>query len=97
MAAAERPDEKKLALAGLASIRTLESLELVAASLDDEALKAEAALAAVKIACPQNENDKGLLAAAVGPILEKCKTLIKDEEMRKKIDAQIAASPKPGA
>jgi len=95
MDAAERPDEKKLALAGLADIRTLESLELVAESLDDEALKAEAALAAVKIACPKNENDTGLLAAEAAPILEKCKPLIQNEEMRKKIEAQIAALPTP--
>jgi len=50
MAAAKRPDEKKMVLAGMADAPSIETLEMVKKSLTDEALKAEAVAAAVKIA-----------------------------------------------
>ncbi|MCX5674920.1 MAG: HEAT repeat domain-containing protein [Planctomycetota bacterium] len=50
MAAAKRPDEKKVVLAGMADAPSLETLEMAKSYLGDEALKSEAAAAAVKVA-----------------------------------------------
>jgi HEAT repeat protein len=47
---ARGPDEKKLVLSGLANVSDPKALQLVHRCLDDEAVKAEAALAVVKIA-----------------------------------------------
>jgi HEAT repeat protein len=47
---ARGPDEKKLVLSGLANVSDPKALQLVCGCLDDEAVKAEAALAVVKIA-----------------------------------------------
>jgi len=50
MALAERSEEKRLVLSALGNIATADALALVASSLDDDALKEEACLAAVAIA-----------------------------------------------
>jgi HEAT repeat protein len=49
LAMIERPDEKRLALTALGGIPTTDALALVVPSLDDPALKAEAAIAALTI------------------------------------------------
>ncbi|HYE20933.1 MAG TPA: hypothetical protein VEA69_20980 [Tepidisphaeraceae bacterium] len=69
--AATRPDEKKLALAALASERTTAALDLAAGLLDDDALRPEAALAVVKIAAPTEKGQKGLTGPTVAPALTK--------------------------
>ena len=50
MEAAKRPDEKKMVLSGMADAPSLATLEMAKSYLSDEALKAEAAAASVKIA-----------------------------------------------
>jgi HEAT repeat protein len=50
MAAARRPDDKKLVLAGLAEVKDIGALKLVEPCLDEPATKNEAASAATKIA-----------------------------------------------
>ena len=86
--AAKRPEEKRLAIAGLAGVRSVESLKLVAPFLDDPALQAEAAVAAVKIACPQG-SEKGLAGPDVSAALPKALPLIKDANVRKQADAYL--------
>jgi len=95
--AAKRSDEKRQAISGLADVRTLPALQVVGWFLDDEALKAEAALAVVKIACPQNENDKGLREVAAAAALQQALGSIGDEEVRKKAEAHLATLPLPDA
>ena len=95
--AAKRPDEKKQVISGLGNVRSMASLQLVGACLEDEALKAEAALAAVKIACPKDENDKGLLGVEVAEVLKKALEHVDDEEVRKKVEGHLATLPLPDA
>jgi HEAT repeat protein len=97
MVVAQRPDEIKLILGALGDVRTIESLACVGKYLDDKSVQAEAALAAVKIACPQNENDRGLVGPKVALLLKKAAPCIADEGMRKKVEAHIAAMPVPDA
>lgn len=92
---ARRNEEKVAAISGLAGIRTIESLQLVGQYLDNEELKTDAALAAAQIACPQGENDKGLVAPDVRPILEKAREKTDSEDLRKQIDAHLANIPAP--
>ncbi|MCP4640760.1 MAG: DUF1080 domain-containing protein [bacterium] len=87
--AAKRPEEKKAALAGLSEIRTVDALEVVGRYLDDAELKAEAALAAVKIACPRDDKDKGLLDPGAVPVLERVAASAEDENLRKKAAAHL--------
>ncbi len=93
--AARRKDEKVAALSGLTAIRTLESLQLAGQYLDNDELKADAALAAAQIACPQGENDTGLVAAEAAPILQKAKERTDSEDLRKQIDAHLATIAPP--
>lgn len=93
--AARRKEERLAALSGLAAIRTLESLQLVAQYLDVDEMKVDAALAAVQIACPQGEKDPGLAAPEVAPILQKARACTDSEDVRKQIDAHLAAIAPP--
>ena len=87
--AAERPDEKKLIIAGLGSIRSIESLRLVAGYLDDDALKSEAAMAAVKIACAQRRGDKGLSQYESVVILRRAIGAVSDAKLRQQAEKHI--------
>ena len=60
-----RPDEKKLILAGLAGLGTIESLELVAKYLPDETVSYEAAQAALKIASSRTDEKENLTTSEV--------------------------------
>jgi len=95
--AAKRADEKKQVISGLGNVRTMASLQLVDACLGDESLKAEAALAAVKIACPKDENDKGLVGVEVAGVLTKALAHIDNEEVRKKVEGHLSSLPLPDA
>ncbi len=88
--AAKRPEEKKTVISGLEGVRTLDALKVIAPCLDDEALKADAALSAAKIACPQKEDEAGLTGDEVKTILQKALPLVQDESWRKKIEAQLS-------
>ncbi len=79
---AKRPDEKKLAIGQLAKVRTVESLQLVAKSLDDAALQAEAAAAVIQIVCPaEGEPLKGDEALKA---LQKAVKLVKNPDEAKR-------------
>jgi HEAT repeat protein len=94
MAAAKRPDEKKLVLGALGNVRSVASLQLVAAHLDDAALAEEAAAAAVKIACPRDRRDKGLRNPEVAPVLRKVVEVSKNAGIRKKAADHLKGLPK---
>jgi len=91
--AVERPDEKKLIIAGLGSVRSIESLRLVAGYLGDEALKSEAAMAAVKIACGQRRGDKGLSQYESVVILRRALPAVSDARLRQQAEKHIKSIP----
>jgi len=95
LAAAKRPDEKRLAIGGLSAVRDPAALAAVAAYLDDEALAAEAALAAVRIVLPQKEGDKPLAGDAVMAIMRKVALAAKDAKVRDQAKAYVASAPRP--
>jgi HEAT repeat protein len=97
LAALQRPDDIKLVLAGLGDVRSLEALQAIAKYLDDKAVQTDAALAAVKSACPKDDKDKGLTGPDVAAVLKKAAPLLQDAEARKKVEAYIAAMPPPEA
>jgi HEAT repeat protein len=70
MAAAKRPEEKKLVLGGLSEIVHEDALAAVARYLDDKEISQEAAAAAVSIACPR-KGGGGLLGDQVKAVLDK--------------------------
>lgn len=71
MAAAKRPDEKKVVLGGMADAPSLETLEMAKAYLGDEALKSEAAAAAVKIAAAISGSYKDQAREVLQSLIEK--------------------------
>jgi len=97
LAAAKRPDEKRQALAGLAAVRGGEALGAVAAYLDDAALAAEAALAAVRIVLPQKDGDKPLTGDDVMAVMKKVAASAKDKKVREQAQAYVASAPRPAA
>ncbi|MBE3070967.1 MAG: DUF1080 domain-containing protein, partial [Planctomycetes bacterium] len=97
LAAAKRPDEQRLALSGLATVRDPAALEAVAAYLDDAALGAEAALAAVRIVLPQKEGDTPLAGDAVLAVMRKVALAAKDAKVRDQAKAYVASAPRPAS
>jgi HEAT repeat protein len=91
LAIPSEPAEKKLVLAGLARVKTLDSFRLVAANLDDPNLNKEAARAAASIALPSPGHDDGLGSVEVIRALRNASCLIQDENLRKQVDDYIAA------
>jgi len=89
----ETPAEKKLIIAGLGSVRSIDSLRLVAGYLDDDALKSEAAAAAVKIACAQGRGDKGLPQYESVVILRRALGAISDSRLRQQAERHIKSIP----
>ncbi len=71
MAVAGDASEKKLILGGLSIIRTPEAMELAMGCLDDADCREDAAMAAVKIACPTQRRQKPLRGPAVRKNIEK--------------------------
>jgi HEAT repeat protein len=69
--AAPGPAEKKLIFGALARVRTVEAMALAMGYLDDPALREEAAMAAVKIACPTGRRQRLLKGPDVRKNLEK--------------------------
>lgn len=87
--AARRAEEKRLVLASLADIRTTDSLKLTARYLDDQDLKGDAALSALKIALPRNRREEGLGGPEVAQILIKAIPLVQDADLRKKGEKHV--------
>ena len=88
-----RLDEQKVVLAGLAGVRTHESLKLAAAYLTAKSLTNEAAMAVSKIACPQNGQDNGLRGADVIAALKQAAPSIGDAGERRKVEDYLATMP----
>ncbi|MCK4264296.1 MAG: HEAT repeat domain-containing protein, partial [Candidatus Aminicenantes bacterium] len=84
-------EEKNLVLSGLASVKTLDSLKLVAAYLDDQDLKSRAASIAARIVLPQPGTDKGLTGAEVISVLKKAARIIENSYERERIEKYIGA------
>lgn len=92
---ATRASEKKLVLAGLSNVRTLEALSFVAAYLGDPALGQEAAAAAPRIAMPAKGEPLGLYGSDVREALKKAMAVSKSTRIRKQIQNYLDAMPKP--
>ena len=75
---ATRPEEKRAAIAALARIQTVESLQAVAPCLDDDAVKEEAAMAVVQIAEPLAKTRPDAVRDPVG----KAAKITKDDRVR---------------
>jgi len=72
-------DEKRQLIAALGSLRNDRALAVLAQALDDPALKAEAAAAIVRAACPRGKNDRGMITAGAYAALSKVvKSGVKD-------------------
>jgi HEAT repeat protein len=65
LAAAKRPEEKRMVLGAIASEHGQEMFDLAASTLDEEALKAEASIAVIKTSIPQPKGKAGLKGAKV--------------------------------
>ena len=89
MTLANRLEEKRLILSGLASVKTLESLKLAVSYLDEESLQEETALAAIQIACPQSHEEQGLLDPEASALLKRVKPFLKDENSQNALDRQL--------
>lgn len=79
MDAAPGPAEKKSVLGGLSNIRTVEAMNLAMKYVDDPALREEAAMAAVRIACPARKKQKLLKGADVKKNLRKILSVAKNK------------------
>jgi HEAT repeat protein len=71
IAAAKRPEEKKMILGAIGSERGQEMFDIAASFLDEEGLKAEASLAAIKTALPAAKGQAGLKGVNVVEALKK--------------------------
>ncbi|MEW6357839.1 MAG: HEAT repeat domain-containing protein [Planctomycetota bacterium] len=74
MALAQRPEEKRLVLAGLGDVKDIRALAAVMGYLTDETIQAETALAATKIAEAIQKTHRKEALAAIRKIAELCKT-----------------------
>ncbi len=90
LAAAVRPEDKKTLLAGLQELRHIEALRIAVSCLGDDVIKAEAAAAVVKIACPPKPGEAGLTGDEVIAALKQAVGSLQDENLRKKAEAQLA-------
>ena len=102
MAAAKRPDEKKLVLGGLSGMKSLDALKMAAPCLDDASLQAEACVAAVAIAKALGGAGKDDSRAAMQKVIG----ITKDANVRKDAEGVLkslggapapAKAPKKGA
>ena len=82
MEAAPGPAEKKTVLGALAGIRAIEAMELAMKYVDDPALREEAAMAAVKIACPTGRRQRLLKGPDIRKNLEKIIAVTKNKWTR---------------
>jgi len=68
LAAAERPEEKRLVLGALANLRSRDALRLVVPYLRDDSLAVDAGMAAGKIAWAREENKEGIASSDVARV-----------------------------
>ena len=94
MAAANRPDTRKAVIGGLAGVRSIAALQLVAKYLDDKDLSAEACLAAYKMAAPGAKDQPGLRGKVVVDVLTKVLGTTKDNNLRQMVQKLLLTLPK---
>jgi HEAT repeat protein len=82
MKAAPGTAEKKLVLGGLAGVRTVEAMNMAMKYIDDPELREEAAMAAVRIACPTRRRQKPLKGPDVKKNLQKILEVAKSKWTR---------------
>ncbi|MEE9502819.1 MAG: family 16 glycoside hydrolase [Candidatus Aminicenantaceae bacterium] len=85
----ENVDIKSLVLSGLANVKTLESLKLVAGYLDNPYLKDEAAMAGARIAFPLSGEKVGLTGSEVISVLRKAAGLIEEPNEKDRLERYI--------
>jgi len=93
LALAPSAEEKKLAVGGLAGVRDRGALKLVAPCLDDPALAAEAAAAAMKIILPRNDQEEALQGDDVVEVVRRVAVVARDGEVRTQAYAYLASLP----
>ena len=99
MAAAKRPDEKKLVLGGLGEMKSAEALKMAADALDDKAVQTDAAAVAVKIAKALGNSAKKEVAEAMTKVVAVAKegsNVRKDAEDLLKQAGGAAPAKAPG-
>ena len=92
LAAAQRAEEKRLVLSGLAGESGFPALEAAASCLDQAELTHEAARAVVAIALP-GDASPGLTTKAVESILERARGHLTDAKDRSRVDAYLDDLP----
>jgi HEAT repeat protein len=80
------PAEKKLVLAGLSNLKTMDSLRLAASYLDDQDLKATAAQALAGIALPSPGKEDGLAGIEAIRALKRAAGIVGDDNQRRQIE-----------
>jgi len=93
MAAAKRPDEKKVVLGGLGEMKTPEALKIVEPCLAQDALKEEASATAVKIAKAIGARGKETTI----PVIQKVLEATKNANLRKEAENVLKALGAPPA
>jgi len=93
----ERPEEKRIMLSALGTIRDIESLKAVNKYISDESVQQDAILAEWQMACPIDENDKGLDTYEAATYLKRAAILAQDMALKEKLYAHIRSIPEPQA
>lgn len=84
MAVAQTPDDRKLVLGGLSGVRHADAAALAGASLDDPAVKTEAAAAVITIICPAQDGSQALQGPGLTELLAKAAGTTNSAPLRKK-------------
>jgi HEAT repeat protein len=86
---APRPEDKTMILGALVDIKTMDALLLLGGHLDDPAIREEVAALTVIVACADGDY-KGLTEPGVRPILSAVLEIVKDDNVRERVAAQLA-------
>ncbi len=97
LGAARTAAARRSVLEGLARLRTVESLELIAGLIEDESVGKDARRAAVEIALPRESGRGGLRGARVVEVLEKVVKVSRDEDLRRRARRYLRELPRPDA
>ena len=91
LAAAERPEDKKLIMGALGEIRTPEAFDVIVPLMEQPDIQAEAAQTAIQSACPRDGNDPGLRGLPVATALRRACDLTGNDDLRKRAEGHIAS------
>ena len=95
MDTARRVDEKRLVLAGLSTVQDKAALALAAGFQEEPGLEADAAAAVARIALPANDKSAGLAGYDVAMALMSALRHIKDDNVRKAVEAYLEKNALP--